>query len=62
MVEPITDREGVAPSDGRVTEVIRICGVREVEWRTLMACVRVTMSTMLMPESHLCPVSACQML
>lgn len=52
-VDPTTERWGVAAGAGKRIEVMMICGIRKVLWREIMAWVRVSMSTIFTPESHL---------
>lgn len=50
IVEPTTEREGVvAPGSGKEIEVITMCGMRYCSCSVLIASLRLSMSTILMP-------------
>lgn len=57
-VEPTTERESMAPGVGRDTDVISIWGIRYCSCKVVIASFKLSMSTILTPDSVLFPLSA----
>ena len=52
-VDPTTDREGVEPGVGKAIEVIKICGILYCSCNVVMACFKLSISTIFTPDKVL---------